>query len=124
MEDRMLGFAQIFGFFGRDEISIFLVFRTISDGFPLNPTYKPLDLAIQQERFFRGRLEGREIVVGEGRKIPSRKEIGDLVRKVGSWVSRCSTQPTVGKERAREPRPYALLYGRLRDFYRGRYPPA
>ena len=40
MEDRMLGFAQIFGFFGRDEISIFLVFRTISDGFPLNPTYK------------------------------------------------------------------------------------
>ena len=32
---RMLGF----GLFGRCEISIFLVLRTIPDGFPLNLTY-------------------------------------------------------------------------------------
>ena len=35
-----VGFRSGFGFFGRHEISIFLVLRAISDGFPLNPTYR------------------------------------------------------------------------------------
>ena len=34
-----VGFRSGFGSFGRHEFSIFLVLRTISDGFPLNPTY-------------------------------------------------------------------------------------
>ncbi len=40
MKDRLLGFAQVFGLFGRCEILIFLVLRTIPDEFPLNPTYR------------------------------------------------------------------------------------
>ena len=38
-QKRRVGFRSGFGFFGRHEISIFLVLRMISDGFPLNPTY-------------------------------------------------------------------------------------